>query len=116
MKEEKKYKVVNLMSWNEEEQDDDVQYTSLSDEFTKIICTPESEYYPDQNMYIGKPRYFQMTLKRILKHVWDKDNIDLFCVNNPECYGIEFNIWNPKVFDEGGEMIIKYKPIKKRDI
>jgi len=116
--ENKKYQVVNLMSWNEEEQDDDVQCTSLSDEYTKIVCSPETEFYPDSNKYIGKPRYFYMTLERILKHVYDKENVDLFCKNNPECYGNEFNIWNSdyiwnpdNIVSENG-MVIKYKPNK----
>jgi hypothetical protein len=112
MKEEKKYKVVNLMSWNEEEQDDNVECTSLSNEYTKIKCSDEKNIYPDQNMYIGKPRYFEMTLKQILKHVWEKQNIDLFCKNNTECYRLEFNIWNHNWDINIGNSVIKYKPIK----
>jgi len=119
LEEEKKYKVVNLMTWNDEEQDDDVECTSLSDEYTKILCEDEElEIYPDSNMYIGKPRYFYMTLEKIQKHVFDKENIDLFCKNNTECYGEEFNIWNPdyiwnpdNIVSENG-MVIKYKPNK----
>lgn len=112
MKEEIKYKVVNLMIWNEEEQDDDTECTSLTDEYTKLKCNKDTDLYPDQNMYIGKPRYFYMTLKDIKKHVFDKDNIDLFCKEHPECYGEVFNIWNPKYFENNGEMVIKYKPKK----
>jgi hypothetical protein len=114
MKEEIKYKVVNLMLWDEHEQDDNVECTSLSDDYTKLMCNEDTNLYPDHNQYIGKPRYFFMTLKSIKKYVFDKENIDLFCKNNIECYGEEFNIWNPDSSLDilRSEMIIKYKPIK----
>jgi len=95
MTEEKKYKVVNIMFWNEHEEDDETECMSLSDEFTKLICLPDdSPYYPDQNKYIGKPRYYYITLKDIKKHIYSKVNVDLFCKENPECYGKEFWIDN----------------------
>ena len=112
MNEDKKYKVVNLMCWNEDEQDDDVVCTSLSEEYTKLRCTPDTDIYPDQNMYVGKPRYFYITLKKMLKLVWEKDNLDIFCKNNPECYGNEFNIWNHDWDVTKGNSVIKYKPQK----
>jgi len=111
MEHEKKYKILNLMSWNEEEDDDDVECTSLSDEYTRLICKEEDDLYPDSNKYIGKPRFSYLPLRVIQKYVYDKRNIDLFCENNPECYGKEFNIWNPE-YEYGKEMTIKYKPIK----
>ena len=114
MKEEKKYQVVNLMYWDDEEQDDNVECTSLSDDFTKLKCTEETEFYPDQNMYIGKPRYFFMTLKQILKYAWEKDNIDLFCKNNSECYGVTFRIWNWDREIGKGNPTIEYTPKNKQ--
>ena len=111
MKDEKKYKAVNLMMWNEEENDSDVVCTSLTEEFTKISCEEESELYPDQNQYIGKPRYFFLSLNDIKRHVFAKENIDLFCKENPECYGEEFNVWNPD-WSGNGTMVMKYKPSK----
>ena len=112
--EDKKYKLLNLMSWNEEEQDNDVELMSLTDEYTKITCE-ENDVYPDANKYIGKPRYYYLTLKRIQKYVYDKENVDLFCKHNPECYGEEFNIYNPDYEFNGSnidDMVIKYKPQK----
>ena len=111
-KEETKYKVVNLMIWNDDEQADDVAYTSLTEEFTNLMCTDDSDIYPDQNIYVGKPRYFYITLKKIKKLVWEKDNIDLFCKHNPECYDKEFNIWNHDWDVNLGNGVIKYTPKK----
>jgi predicted nuclease of predicted toxin-antitoxin system len=108
----KKYKVVNLMIWDEDEDDENVECTSLSDEYTKLVCTKDSDLYPDQNLHIGKPRYFYMTLKNIQKYVYDKENVDLFCKNNPECYGEMFNIWNTSENSLCSEMVIKYKPVR----
>ena len=117
-KNDKRYKVVNLMYWDDYEEDENVESTSLSDEYTTLICNDDGyddEYnvYPDQNQYIGKYRYFYMTLKSIKKQVWKKENINLFCINNPECYGEEFFIYNDKYEYGISEIIIKYKPLRK---
>jgi len=112
MKEIKKYKVVNLMSWNEEEQDDDVECLSLTDEYTKLACIENSELYPDQNKNIGKPRFFFLSLDRIIRQIYEKENVDLFCEENTECYGETFNIWNPNITEDFTDIIIKYKPLK----
>ena len=113
MKEEKTYQVVNLMYWDDVEQDDNVDCTSLSDEYTKLKCTDETDFYPDQNMYIGKLRYFYMTLDKILKYIYDKDNVDMFCKNNPKCYGKTFRIWNWDWDVTKNNSVIDYKPVKK---
>lgn len=111
--EEKKYKILNLMMWSEEEQDDDVVCTSLSDEYTKIYCEEYDDVYPDSNKNIGKPRYSYLPLRVIRRHTYDKLNIDLFCKENSECYEIDFNIWNPEYTGGRGNMTIKYKSNKK---
>jgi len=112
------YQVVNIMfqeSADDEYFEENVLTTSLSDDFTELIVKEgEGKYWFDQNLYIGKPRYFLMSLKTMLKQVWEKENIDLFCKNNPEVYGLEFNIWNPEPFNLNSsayyDRVIKYIP------
>ena len=88
------------------------------DEEMYIVChyqmnTPNQnekhDCWVDANQYIGKARYYEIELNKLLKHIYGKENVDLFCKNNPECYGLEFNIYG---FEPNGQYdgLVKYIP------
>lgn len=103
----KKYRVVNLMCWDDSIEEENVCCMSLSDEYTKLECE-RSDVWVDSNQYIGKARYYEIDIKELVKYVYSKENVDIFCKNNPECYGLTFNIYNDEY--DLDNYIIKYIP------
>lgn len=104
------------MYWDDSIDEENVHETSLSDEYTHFACKRNKDIWPDQNKYIGKPRYFDMSFDAIKKYSFSKDNIDMFCKEHPECYGEKYWIVNLAFYDCDTKpyppMHIQYTPQK----
>lgn len=114
----KRYKVVNFMYLDGDEEEN-VYVTSLSDEYSQILDKGDEDIWIDANPLIGKPRYFELTLAQIQNYCYSKENIDLFCKANPECYGKTFITNNMDYYDESKRdqwrsmpMHVEYRPIQ----
>lgn len=78
----KYYKIYEYCFYNESIGEDNTYRQVLTKSYGDM------KYFPTNNNF-----QLNVTIDKILKCCWYKEDVDIFVKENPECKGIDFTIW-----------------------